>query len=678
MKGFDTIKTARVPALPLLLGTAAGILLAIADVWAVPAAIAGVVLALVMWRLGRLFLGSIAVGVALGVFMTMPRLPQPLPQQFTHGQVTATLRVDKVYGDAESNRYLATIDTLAGLPTRLPVMVNMLRSSDALRPGTVLTVPVELQQPDPVADLPDQTPEATMLRRLGISAVAFAEGDSISSLAYQPTAAQRFTATAQEHIADAVYAMNCAAPTTAFLLAVIAGDDTTIETAREDAFRATGIAHVLALSGLHVGVIVWLAMLLLTPVFSLRGGRTVGYILLAVTILLYALATGLSASVARAAVMVAVFIFTKLKNRAPSPYNALFFTVFIWLCINPLWIFSAGLQLSAAAVFVIIWLSPIVCPVTMPARLRSILSLVAIPIIALTGTSLLTAYYFHRLPLWFLPVNIVAGLTVPLMVALGAIGCLLTAAGFTTSLLSGTLNGLYAVLDSTAAWFAALPGGVATNIYPHWWQTLAYALALSVMGWGTWRRSRTIAISGALLFVAVFFSLVHTPGRRGPDELHIPRRPHFTEIIIRHDRDAWTITDELFPGQLSNLLARDYLGTRGIDSLTVMADTADVAPGIRRHGPLIDFHGRTILVLNTDDIAYSAPHVDYLLVCKGFTGKIRQAARAVHADTVLLAASLNRRRARRYAAELIADSIAVRMLHDRPFSLTAPATAEKP
>ena len=109
-----------------------------------------------------------------------------------------------------------------------------------------------------------------------------------------------------------------------------------------------------------------------------------------------------------------------------------------------------------------------------------------------------------------------------------------------------------------------------------------------------------------------------------------------------------------------------------------MADTADVAPGIRRHGPLIDFHGRTILVLNTDDIAYSAPHVDYLLVCKGFTGKIRQAARAVHADTVLLAASLNRRRARRYAAELIADSIAVRMLHDRPFSLTAPATAEKP
>ena len=119
MKGFDTIKTARVPALPLLLGTAAGILLAIADVWAVPAAIAGVVLALVMWRLGRLFLGSIAVGVALGVFMTLPRLPQKLPQHYTHRPLAATLCIDKVYGDPEDSRYLATIDTLAGQAVRV-------------------------------------------------------------------------------------------------------------------------------------------------------------------------------------------------------------------------------------------------------------------------------------------------------------------------------------------------------------------------------------------------------------------------------------------------------------------------------------------------------------------------------------------------------------------------------
>ena len=670
MKGDGAIKLARVPALPLLAGTVIGILLATTGLWPVPAAVAAVVLALALWRLRQLFWAGMAVFVAVGVFMTLPRLPQKLPQHYTHRPLAATLRIDKVYGDPEDSRYLATIDTLAGQAVRVPVLLNLLRSRETLSPGNVLVLPVELQRPDPVADMPDMPVEATVLRRLGVSAVAFAEGDSLRSLRYDPTRLQRFTATSQDRLRDAVTDLDCDGPTTAFLLAVIAGDDTTIDTASRDAFRATGIAHVLALSGLHVGVIVWLAMLLLTPVFSLPRGRTIAYILLVATILLYAVATGLSSSVARAAVMVAVFIYTKLRDRQPSPYNALFASVLIWLCINPLWIYSPGLQLSAASVLAIIWLQPVVCPVKMAPGLRSAISLVTIPVIALTGTSLLTAFYFHRLPLWFLPVNIIAGLTVPLLVCLGVIGCLMTAAGLKVGLITPVLNTLYAVLDSSAAWFADIPGGVAENIYPRWWQTMAYLLALCVLGWGTWQRSRTIALGGLLLLVTSFFSLVHTPPCGGEDRLYIPRRTQFTEIIIRHDTTAWTISDALFPGQLSTRLCRDYLGARGIDSLTVMPDSADAAPYIHRRGLLTVFHGRSILILTTDSVRLSAPHVNYLLVGKGFAGDVRVAATAAHADTVLLAASLNRRRARRYCAELMADYIPVLMLHDRPFSLS--------
>ena len=169
------------------------------------------------------------------------------------------------------------------------------------------------------------------------------------------------------------------------------------------AFVATGAMHVLAVSGLHVGLI----YLFLLRVFSFlkrsTSGKWVRFSLILSILWAYALITGLSPSVQRATLMFTFLLFAESINRTSSIYNSIAASAFALLLIDSDILFAVGFQLSYAAVLSIVFFYPLInqlVPTNNP-FLKKPWQLFCVSLAAQIGTFPLSIYYFNQFPIYF-------------------------------------------------------------------------------------------------------------------------------------------------------------------------------------------------------------------------------------------------------------------------------------
>lgn len=176
------------------------------------------------------------------------------------------------------------------------------------------------------------------------------------------------------------------------------------------AYSNAGVVHLIAISGLHMGIIygvlVWIFSLL--PV--IKKSKTTRLILIIFCLWLFALLTGASPSVLRAAVMFSFIVGGNAFNKKSSVYNSLAASAFLLLCFNPYILWDVGFQLSYLAVLGIVvaqknisnWLY------FKNKYAQRAWQLAAVSLSAQLFTFPLCFYYFHQLPLLFLFSNMVA------------------------------------------------------------------------------------------------------------------------------------------------------------------------------------------------------------------------------------------------------------------------------
>jgi competence protein ComEC len=120
------------------------------------------------------------------------------------------------------------------------------------------------------------------------------------------------------------------------------------------AYSNTGVVHIIAISGLHLGLIYMVLFWLLERMPLIKRNRFVKAIILLICLWVFSLMTGASASVLRSAVMFTCIIVGNMLNRKSSIYNSLAASAFLLLCYNPYFLWDVGFQLSYFAIIGII------------------------------------------------------------------------------------------------------------------------------------------------------------------------------------------------------------------------------------------------------------------------------------------------------------------------------------
>lgn len=219
-------------------------------------------------------------------------------------------------------------------------------------------------------------------------------------------------------------------------------------------FSSAGAMHVLAVSGLHVGILFFTFSFCFGFLQKQKTGR-LAYVILSITFLwCYAFITGFSPSVLRASTMFSLIIIASNINRRANIYNTLAASACLLLLINPNNLFEVGFQLSYTAVFGIVFLQPRLAGLW-PIQNKIALffwNLVTVSVSAQVATFPLSAYYFNQFPTYFLFSNLVvipaAMLLIPLGLALLAFSQIPVLATSLSFLIKWIIKSVYFTLSS--------------------------------------------------------------------------------------------------------------------------------------------------------------------------------------------------------------------------------------
>ena len=247
----------------------------------------------------------------------------------------------------------------------------------------------------------------------------------------------------------------------AIVAAMALGDKSALTHELKDTYSKTGASHILALSGLHLGIIYALLSLLVVG----RRWQLMTQVAIILSIWAFVFLVGMSASVVRSAVMLTVYALLAIGHRQKMSVNTLAFTAIVMLLISPQALFDVGFQMSFMAVFAILLFVPLFyrpfsAEYLMTHRIISWLwGMVAVSIAAQIGVAPLIAYYFGRFSCYFLLTNFIVIPAATLILYLSLATLLIPALGV-------LLAGIVGLLNTTLFYIAAIPGATIEGLHP--------------------------------------------------------------------------------------------------------------------------------------------------------------------------------------------------------------------
>ena len=335
-------------------------------------------------------------------------------------------------------------------------------------------------------------------------------------------------------------------------------------------FKAAGTIHILAISGLHIGILLLLLNFIFRPLKRRYNGL---YILLTLAFLwFYALLTGFSASVLRAVIMFSFLQVSLQINRKTNLYNTLAMAALFMLLIYPQYLFQVGFQMSFIAVLSIVSFQPLFSKLWVaPYKpLQWFLDLFWVSLSAQLGILPLMLYYFHQFPAYFWLANL---LVIPLLFVLLFMGFFMIFLALLDikiallfKLIALLLDGLMYINHRVALWENSLIQNIDFSVL---------LLIISLLGLLLWfnlwvNPKKFSSLLGVLLWILIFQSVVlFEHYRKSQRQTYYVLHQYATSIIAKAQGD----TLHMYAGgkinpYLLQAFRRKYDGFR-IDSLPV-------------------------------------------------------------------------------------------------------------
>jgi len=644
-----------IPAVAALAGWAAGILLWYCGAgWGV-AAVAAAIGCISVFR--RAYV-AMAVMYALAAGWAVARIQQPdsAPAAVLDGrmlQYSGTVR--SVHNTDEALSLVVDVDSIDLQPCR-PFGVRIASVPEWIPPrvGDVLRFTAELDAPE-VHGIYRHAPDYT-LRCLTEGVVASAYVDSDYTVVGYRGGFRAAMAARRDAVVSMLAGTDLTDTCYGLLAAILTGFTDDLEPGLREGFTTVGIAHALALSGFHIGVISLLVSLMLYPLRAwprLRPWRLAAGV---VAVWAYAFMVGMPDSVFRAVLMLTIYIAALISGRGVNPYNTLCSAVIIILAVRPYSLFSAGFQLSVCAVAGILVFAEKFNPVNPRShRLHTFVAPMAVACAALLGTMPVTLTVFHRLPLLFLVSNVLIVILLPVLMFGGIMLLACVWAGIGTALLCRVLNTVAALLDGVVDGIARIPATVISDIYLSHVQIAMLVLAIAAAGLALHVRSRSTWCSAALVLLLFCSSLFWARENIPESEAFVLPMRGNTAFAARYgSKMAVTLTcHERYAGTARSNIERaleHYMAACRVDTLIVTS--ADFSLGqYSRRGDMLDAGGVRVALLvrpGRPDSLEESPH--YALVGNRCRLSAADIVRLIHPDTLVLGYDLSPARRRQLSS----------------------------
>lgn len=435
----------------------------------------------------------------------------------------------------------------------------------------------------------------------------------------------------------------------AVLSALTIGDKTELSDSVRESYSVAGASHILALSGLHIGLLYTLLFFILKPVAQ-RGniGRCLRSVLLLILLWTFAFFTGLSPSVVRSVSMFSILAIADMVGRQPLSLNTLAVAAWFMLLGNPAWLFDVGFQLSFLAVASILLIQkPIYQLFTVKSKVgRYVWGLMSVSIAAQIGTAPLVMFYFSRFSVHFLLTNLVVIPLITIILYTAVVMLLLTPFSWLQTGVAEGVKKLLEGLNFFVRWVEQLPYASIDGIWLYRSEVLGIYMVIALFTYYFMnRRYRNLVIClSSILLLGIYHATMYWLDRPRTGLVFYNVRGCPAVHCIESDGRSWinyvdTLSDEK---RLKRLAANYWKHHRLLPPKEIVTDCRQ--DEFSRQQQIISYHGSRVCVI-TDNrwrnkSAVSPLYIQYLYLCKGYDGHLEELTPLFSSFVVILDASL--------------------------------------
>lgn len=290
----------------------------------------------------------------------------------------------------------------------------------------------------------------------------------------------------------------------AIINALFLGKRNDINATTLNKYSDAGAIHILAISGLHIGILLLFFNLIFKPLERFKNGALFKTGIIVILLWCIALITGLSPSVMRAVTMFSILQFTTVLKRPSNIYNTLAVSAFVLLITKPILLFDVGFQLSYTAVIAIVTIQPLAIKLWCPKNkiVNYFWNILAVSIAAQIGVFPLSLFYFHKFAGLFWLTNL---LIIPIIGVVLSFGFLIIVFSFFSILpiwLSSSFSFLIRLINTIIYWVSGFEKFIFNNLHFNLAQTvISYLIILFSIQFIIKKRFYTLV----LILVSIIF-----------------------------------------------------------------------------------------------------------------------------------------------------------------------------
>lgn len=368
------------------------------------------------------------------------------------------LAIDKVLKPGNyHHKYVADVVQVDSKKTIGHVLLNIEKDSTPLLFHTGDLVFLKNKFQDIKSSLnPHQFNYKNYLAKQGIYQQVYATKQELLLLDQTSTSFLGFIAALRLKIQQSLIQYDFSEDELAVMNALLLGQRQEISKELSDNYSKAGAIHILAVSGLHVGIILLILSFVLKPLERVNKGKLIKLVLVILFLWFFAVLAGMSASVTRAVTMFSAIALGQFFNKRNAVEHSLIFSMFIILLWKPLFLFDVGFQLSYTAVFGIIWVQPVLYQLWKPTFfiVDKGWQLISVSVAAQLGVLPISLFYFHQFPGLFFISNLIIIPFLGVILGLGLVVLVLSYVSILPVFLEGFYGDVISILNKVVTFVA--------------------------------------------------------------------------------------------------------------------------------------------------------------------------------------------------------------------------------